>query len=123
MIHGIIGDESQACFAEPLPKHYVLAHYRGLELLFLCEVEDLEGSLHCFEGDDLLGPVHDGTVSLDGPPHDVVAILHLNDDDLGGIGRLLGLTNAYVAVRFEGLRRVSASIRTLTAPRKYSHMC
>ncbi len=98
VVYGSICNEPQACFAEPLPKYNILIHCGRLELLFLYEVEDLKGSLLGFEGDDLLVPMHDGTISFDRLPNDVVVILHVDDDDFGGIGRLLRLANAYEGV-------------------------
>ena len=74
-----------------------------VELLLLLEVEDLEGARLGLEGDDHPVPVHDGTVGLDGPPCDVVAILQLDNDDFwGGILALL-LADTDVVIGLECL--------------------
>jgi hypothetical protein len=100
------GDETDGGLADPLPELHILVHSARLELLLLLEVEDLEGSGLGFEGDDLAVPVHDGTVGLDRPSRNVVAILELDDDNLGLRGLVLLFSDAHVVVGFECLREL-----------------
>ena len=68
------------------------------------EIEDLEGSLLSFQGDDLFRPMHDRTVGLDGPTNDVVVVFQIDDDDLRR-GTLRGLlAHTHIAVGFKCLK-------------------
>ena len=78
-----VGDKAQRTLADPLPEHNVLGHRIRLQLPFGVQVEDLQSALG-LERDDILGPVHDGAVSLDGSPRDIIAVVQIDDDDLGG---------------------------------------
>lgn len=75
-------DKTELVLADPLPELDILVHGAGLELLLLLEVEDLQCSRLSLESNDLSVPVHDGTVGLDRPTGDVVAILELNNNNL-----------------------------------------
>lgn len=75
-------DKTNGRFADPLPELDILVHGAGLELLLLLKVEDLQGPGLGLESNDLLVPVHDGTVGLDGAAGDIVAVLELDDDNL-----------------------------------------
>lgn len=75
-------DKTKLVLADPLPELDILVHGAGLELLLLLEIEDLQCSRLSLESNNLSVPVHDGTVGLDWPTGDVVAILELDDNDL-----------------------------------------
>jgi hypothetical protein len=47
--------------------------------------------------------VHDGTVGLDGPAHDIVVVLEVDDDDFGLGGFVQLLADAEVVVGLERL--------------------
>lgn len=47
--------------------------------------------------------MHDGAVGLDWSSRDIVAVLEVDDDDFGGCGLVLLLSNADVVVGFECL--------------------
>ncbi|PNY29194.1 Uncharacterized protein TCAP_00893 [Tolypocladium capitatum] len=108
------GDETEGGLANPPPELDVLVHCARLELLLLLEVEDLQRPGLGLEGDDVPIPVHDGTVGLDGPTRDIVAILELDDDDLGLSGLALLFSDADVGVGFERLQRGTSSPVQLT---------
>lgn len=103
VVDACCGDEAQSGLANPLPKLDVVIHGARLELLLLLEVENLQRPRLGLEGDDLAVPVHDGTVGLDGPACDVVAILELDDDDFGLCGFALLLSNTNVGIGLECL--------------------
>lgn len=46
------------------------------------EVEDLDGAALRLEGNNVLAPVHDGTVSVDGAPEDLIVVLKVDNDNL-----------------------------------------
>lgn len=75
MVHRRISDQAQRVRTKPFPEENVFIHCRGLELGFLCQVKYLKRPLIRLEGDDLLVPVHDGTVSLDWPSNDLIVVL------------------------------------------------
>lgn len=74
--------QTKACLAVPLPEHNVLRHHRGLKLLLCLQVEDLEGFSLCFERDDVLVPVHNCTVGIDGTFDDFIVVFEIDDYDL-----------------------------------------
>lgn len=75
-----------------------------------------------FQRNNLAGRIHDGRIGANRPPNWIVAIIHVNDDYLGGIGCLLPYTNEFI--RFhrectEGYRiRVDSDICELKKKRK-----
>lgn len=83
-----VGDEAKSVLANPLPVLDVLVHGRGLELCLGGEIEDLQRPRLRLQGDDLARPVHDGTVGFYGASLHIVAVLQVDDDDLG-LGVLL----------------------------------
>lgn len=66
--------------------------------MFLVQIEDLKGSLLSLERDDLPMPVHDCTVSLDWPAHDLVIMLEVDNDDfrLSIVGEFLAYANIVI---------------------------
>ena len=67
------------------------------------------------QGNDILGPVHNGTVGLDGSADDIAAILEFDDNDFGGRGSSLLFADADEGIGLEclGYRISSASQRSL----------
>ena len=83
VVDGGLSNKTQLLLADPLPEDDILVHCGRLELLLCFEVEDLQRSRLRAESDDLSGPVHDGTVGLDGASDDIVAVLQVDNDDFG----------------------------------------
>ena len=78
-----IGYKAQRCLAEPLPEHNILVHCCRLQLCLGTEIEYLEGSGLCLERNNLLRPVHDGTIGFDRSPNYIIVLLEVDDDDFG----------------------------------------
>jgi len=110
-----ICDQAQGCFAEPFPENNILIHCSRLQLLLLTEIKDLECPGLSLQGNDILGPVHNGTVGLDGSADDIAAILEFDDNDFGGRGSSLLFADADEGIGLEclGYRISSASQRSL----------
>ncbi|KAK5636825.1 hypothetical protein RRF57_012537 [Xylaria bambusicola] len=100
MIDRGLGDQAQGRLADPLPKDNVFVHGGGLELLLLLEIEYLQRSRLGTESDDLLSPVHDGTIGLDRATGDIVIGLEINNDDVGLSGTWFLVSYANEVVRF-----------------------
>lgn len=81
VVNRVICDQSQTSLAEPLPENNIFIHGRRLELDLLRKVEDLYRPGLGLERNDLLIPMHDGTIGLDRSPHDLIAFLEVDDDD------------------------------------------
>lgn len=82
VINARVRHEAESSFTDPFPKHNVLIHGMRLQLPFRIQVENLQCALG-LEGYDVLGPVHDGAVGLDGSPRNAVAIVEIDNHDLG----------------------------------------
>lgn len=95
-----VRDEAEGGLAEPFPVDNILIHDRRLEFLFRGEVEDLDGSALGLESNDVLAPVHDRTVGVDGALHDIVVVLQIDNDDLRLVIFIELLPNADVMIRF-----------------------
>jgi hypothetical protein len=104
VVDGSFSDQTQAGLTEPFPKDNIFVHCGRLQLGFGTQVEYLERPLLRLESNNLFAEVHDGTVSLDGPSDDIVAILEIDDDDLRGIGGFGRLTDTDVMVGLECAR-------------------
>lgn len=100
MINPSIRHQTQARLAEPLPIDNIFRHHGGLDLLLRAKVENLNGSTLGLEGNDVLVPVHDRTVGVDGPAGDFIVILEVDDDDLWLVFFANLLPYANVPVRF-----------------------
>jgi hypothetical protein len=81
MIHRCISDQTQRVCAKPFPEENIFIHCRRLELGFLGQVKYLERSLIRFEGNDLLVPVHDGTIGLDRSSNDLIVMFKVDNND------------------------------------------
>jgi hypothetical protein len=105
--------QTQRCLAEPLPEYHILVHCRRLQLCLRAEVKYLQGSRLCLERNDLLAPVHDGTISFDWSPNDIIALLEVYDDHFGLRGFILLLSYTNEGVGFEGLGSLLAIFRRM----------
>jgi hypothetical protein len=114
--------QAQRCLAEPLPENHVLVHCRRLQLCLGTEVEYLEGSGLCLERNNLLRPVHNGTIGFDGSPNDIVGLFKVDDNDFGLRGFIFLFSYTYEGIRFECLRLLSAIHRGWQKGGKYSRM-
>jgi hypothetical protein len=82
MIDCGVGHQPKTCLAVPFPEDNIFGHGGGFELLFGTQVEDLNSSGLSLEGNDLLVPVHDGAICVDGSLDDFIVVLEINDDNL-----------------------------------------
>lgn len=98
VIHRILSYQPQAIWAVPFPVYDILQHCIRIDFDFLSKIEDLEGSLLGFESNDLLVPMHDGTVGLNRPLHDLIVVFEVDYDDLGVGAFRDSLADAYVVV-------------------------
>jgi hypothetical protein len=105
VVDGSLGDETQASFANPFPEDNVLVHCAGLEFGFGCKIKYLKCPRLGLERNDLLVPVHDSTISLNGPSDDIVSIFQLDDDHFWLGGFIYFLADAKELVGLERLMR------------------
>lgn len=66
----------------------------------MSQIEDLQCPLLSFESNDLLRPMHDSTVGLDGPLDDFIIVLEVDDNDIGAGSFMCLLADANVVIRF-----------------------
>ncbi len=72
---------------------------------------------------DLLGPVHDGTVSFDRSANNIAAILKFDDNNFGGCGLVFLFADADEGIGFEGLQvDVSQGLKTQRESDRHLHM-
>lgn len=57
----------------------------------------------CLQRNDLLGPVHDGTIRLDRSANDIIIVFEIDDYDFGGGAFVLLFADTNERVRFECL--------------------
>ncbi len=95
-----VRNHTQTSLAEPLPVDNIFIHDRGLELLLGCEIENLNCSTLGLESNDVLGPVHDSTVRVDGPLDNFIVVLQINDDDLRFVFFIKFLADTDEVIRF-----------------------
>lgn len=100
MVNGCVGDQTQALLVEPLPVNNVLIHHCRLQFLLGREIEDLDCPALGLEGDDVLVPVHDRTVRVNWPAHNIIVVLQIDDNDLGLVLVIKLLPNANVVIGF-----------------------
>jgi hypothetical protein len=92
-----------------------------LQALLGLEVEELQRPALRLERDDRLSQVHDGAVRADRSPNDIVCVLQIDDDRLGGgVGLVVDLAHAHVLVRLECLGAVSACIVEVAGKATYA---
>ena len=101
MVDSCIGHQTQRVIANPFPERDIFIHCIGLQLCFLRQVENLQCALLSFEGNDLLVPVHNGAIGLDGSLHDFIVVFEVDDDDFGVAGALRNfLPDADIVIGF-----------------------
>lgn len=104
MIHRLCADKRQSGLTDPPPELNVLVVSICLQALLGLQIEELQCLSLGFESYDGLRQVHDGAVSADWPPDDIVRVLEVDDDRFGGrVGLVVLLANADVLVRLERL--------------------
>jgi hypothetical protein len=104
VVYGLCTDKRECCLADPPPELDVLLMAVCLQALLGLEVEQLERPSLGFEGYDGLSQVHDGTVCANRSPDDIVGVLEVDDDGLGGrVGFVVDLAHANVLVGLECL--------------------
>jgi hypothetical protein len=109
VVYGLCADKRKCSLADPPPKLDVLLMAVGLQTLFGLEVEQLQCPALRLESDDRLSQVHDGAVGPDRSPDDIVGVLEVDDDGLGGrVGFVVDLSHANVLVGLECLYRLLA---------------
>lgn len=62
--------------------------------------------MHTFQRNDLLLRVHNGRVGGDGPPHDIIGICQVNDDDLVLLANFFSYADEVVRLKSKRLRCV-----------------
>lgn len=74
-----------------------------LEALFGLKVEELQRLALRLESYDGLSQVHNGAICTNRSPDDVVCVLEVDDDGLGGSVGIVDLAHADILVRLERL--------------------
>lgn len=123
MIDRLCADKGQSSLADPPPELNVLVVGICLQTLLGLQVEELERLPLRLESNDGLSQVHDSTVSADRPANDIVRVLEIDDDRLGGsVGFIVLLAHTDVLVRLERLQRISprASYQLLSESNTYT---
>jgi hypothetical protein len=111
MIDGLCTDERKSRLADPSPELDVLLMAVCLQALLGLEVEELQRPSLRLESYDGLRQVHDGAVRADRSPDDIVCVLQVNDDRLGGgVGFVVDLAHADVLVGLKRLEGLSAAL-------------
>jgi hypothetical protein len=109
VVHGLCADERKCSLANPPPELNVFLMAVGLQTFFGLEVKQLQCPALRLESNDGLSQVHNGAVGADRSPDDIVGILKVDDDSLGGrVGFVVDLSHANVLVRLECLGLLSA---------------
>ena len=104
MVYRLCADECERRLADPPPELDVFLVAVCLQALLGLEVEQLQCPALRLEGYDGLSQVHDGTVRTDRSPDDIIGVLEVDDDGLGGcVGFVVDLTHANVLVGLECL--------------------
>lgn len=104
MIYGFRADKRKSCLADPPPKLNILLVAVCLQALLGLEVEQLQCPALCLESYDRLSQVHDSAIRANRSPNDIVRILEVDDDGLGGrVGFVVDLAHADVLVGFKCL--------------------
>jgi hypothetical protein len=111
VVDGLCADERKRGLADPSPELNVLLMAVCLQTLLGLEVEELQRPSLRLEGYDGLRQVHDGAVGADRSSDDIVCVLQINDDRLGGrVGFAVDLAHANVLVRLQSLEGLSARL-------------
>ena len=104
MVHSFCADKRKSCLADPPPKLDILLVAVRLQALLGLEVEQLQCPALCLESYDGLSQVHDGAISTNWSPNDVIRVLEVDDDSLGGsVGFVIDLAHTDILVGLECL--------------------
>lgn len=104
MVDRLCADERKSGLADPSPELNVLLMAVCLQTFLGLEVEQLQRLALRLESYDGLCQVHDGAVCADWSPDDIIRVLEVDNDCLGGgIGFAVDLAHANVLVGFERL--------------------
>lgn len=114
MVHSLGADKRKGRLADPSPELDVFLMAVCLQALLGLEVEELQRPSLRLESNDGLGQVHDGAVGADRSSDDIVRVLQIDDDRLGGgVGFAVDLAHAHVLVGLERLGRLSVHVRMM----------
>lgn len=104
MVDRLCADERKGGLADPSPELNVLLMAVCLQALLGLEVEELQRPALRLEGNDGLSQMHDGAVCANRSSDDIVCVLQIDDDRLGGcVGFAVDLAHANVLVGLESL--------------------
>lgn len=106
MVYGLGADKRQRSLADPPPELNVLGVGVRLQPLLGIEIEELERPTLRLKSNNGLRQMHDGAVSANRPPDDIIRVLEVDDDGLGGRVGFALLPNADILVRLERLQRI-----------------
>jgi len=111
VVYGLGADKRKGGLADPSPELNVFLMAVCLQALLGLEVEELQRPSLRLESYDGLCQVHDGAVGADRSPDDIVCVLEIDDDRLGGgVGVGVDLAHANVLVGLERLSSLSAQM-------------
>ena len=91
-----------------------------LQALFCLKVEELQRPTLRLQSNDRFSQVHDGTICANWSADNIVCVLQVDDDGLGGgVGLVVDLAYANVFVGLKRLWQLSASSLTPTINHKF----
>ena len=106
MVHSLRADQCKRSLADPPPENNVFLMAVCLQTLLCLKVEQLQRSTLRFQSNDWLSQVHNCTVCANRSANDIVCVLQIDDDGLGGgVGLVVDLAHANVLVGLESLER------------------
>ena len=109
MVDSLLADQGKRGLANPPPEDNILLMAVCLQTLFCLEVEELQRLALRLQSNNRLSQVHNRTVCADRSANDIVCVLQIDDDGLGGgVGIVVDLAHANVLVGLESLSRLSA---------------
>jgi hypothetical protein len=108
VVHSLRADQRKRSLADPPPENNVLLMAVCLQTLFCLKVEQLQRSSLRLQSNNRLSQVHNRTVCADRSANDIVCVLQVDDDGLGGGVGIVDLAHANVLVGLESLERGSA---------------
>lgn len=106
MVHRLRADQRKSSLADPPPEDNILLMAVCLQTLFCLKVEELQRLTLRLQSNNGFSQVHNRTVCADRSADDIVCVLQVDDDGLGGgVGIIVDLAHANVLVGFESLWR------------------
>lgn len=104
VVYGLCANERKGGLTDPPPKLNVLLVAVCLQAFLGLEVEQLQCPALCLERDDGLSQVHNGTVGADWSSDDIIRVLEVDNNSLGGrIGFVVDLAHTNILVGLECL--------------------